>query len=185
MIARAAETSPASIFNLFESKDALLNSLIAYTAGSSFDFYKKITSLTSAPDVVLYKSIYEEVLAIATAAPEIPALVYLPELNKPGFEVAQQVRADMVNHYYQQVAAGIELGIFNCVDPQLAAEQVFQLTETSILAGPSAHALAPAVQALGAAQLALRGLLVDATRLGEIAQRATAIDICFEPPTEL
>ncbi|MEM9623836.1 MAG: TetR/AcrR family transcriptional regulator [Pseudomonadota bacterium] len=185
MIASAADTSPASIFNLFENKDSLLNELIAFMAGSSFDFYARLETLELSPEVALYLSVREETRAIASAAPAFPAIFYLPELNQPGFARAQQIRADMVAHYRRLISNGTNSGVFACALPELAAEQVFQLTETVILARATTRAFSHAQLAESAAQFALRGLLVDSEVLAEIEQIAAGIDLQFTPPAAI
>ncbi len=182
MIATAADTSPASIFNLFASKDELLNAVIAYAASFSFDFYTRINSLDLTADVKLYKSIFAEVEAVASAKPAFTGLFYLPELSHSGFEPAQQVRADMVAHYQDCIDSGMADGLFVEVPAAFTAEQVFQLTETSILARAATSALTLAQQARYAARLCLRGLLLDPRRLTNVEAEADAVSLTFASP---
>jgi len=182
MIARELNASPASLFHLFESKTALLNGLIAYAASPSLAFYAQMVDLDAPPDVALYKSIYEEVRAVASADRDHAALFYLPEIWQADFAAARQVRTDMVTHYHGLIARGCAAGLLQAPHVSLAAEQVFQLTETSILAGDMASTLSPDEQAVAAADFSLRGLLADSVRLEDIRGQAARISLQIELP---
>lgn len=175
MIAAALEASPASLFHLFETKADLLNDMIAFAAGPSLAFYAMVRDLGAPPDVALYKSIYEEVRWVASADQAQASLFYLPELRQPDFAPAQQVRAGLVGHFSGLIEEGCALGLLTAAHPTLAAEQVFQLTETSILAPDIAADLSAEAQAAAAADLCLRGMLVETQRLDAIRAEAGAI----------
>jgi len=180
MIAKDLKASPASVFHLFESKAELLNELIAFAAAPSLAFYARINELDVPPDVALYKSVFEEAKMVASFDREQAGLFYLPELRQPEFAVAQQVRADMVMHFHWLIIEGCSSGLMATAHPALAAEQVFQLTETSIMAGESVAGLTPEQQAVAAADLALHGLLVDPARLENIRQQAAQIVLTID-----
>jgi AcrR family transcriptional regulator len=179
-MAQALDASPASLFNLFGSKEGLLNELIAYAARPALEFYEQLGELNVAAPVGLYKSVFEEVLAVASADQDHVALFYLPELRQPQFKAAQQVRAAMVEHYRVLIAGGIAQGSFVTVDAMLAAEQVFQLTETSIIAGAATVKLSPEVQAVSTANFCLRALLADTGALAGIQAQAAQLPVTFE-----
>lgn len=175
-LAGALDASPASLFNLFPSKEALLNTLIAYAAAPSLDFYHRLRGLDAPPADLLFKSVHEETLLVASVDQDYPALFYLPELRKPAFAAAQGVRAELVGHYRGLIEAGCEDGVLSCDARDLAAEQLLQLTETRLLAGPAAAARSPADQARATARLCLRALLVRPQDLDAIEARAARID---------
>ncbi|MEO0963092.1 MAG: TetR/AcrR family transcriptional regulator, partial [Pseudomonadota bacterium] len=175
MIAKDLKASPASLFHLFEAKADLLNALIAYAAAPSLAFYAQINDLDVPADVALYKSVFEETRMVASFDREQAGLFYLPELRQPEFAVAQQVRADMVRHFHGLIIEGCTSGLMASAHPALAAEQVFQLTETSIMAGENVANLKADEQAVAAADLALHGLLLDPARLENIRQQAAQI----------
>lgn len=180
MIAKDLKASPASLFHLFESKAELLNELIAFAAAPSLAFYAQVNELDLPPDVTLYKSVFEETRMVASFDREQAGLFYLPELRQPEFATAQQVRADMVTHFHWLIIEGCTSGLMATAHPALAAEQVFQLTETSIMAGENVADLTPDEQALAAADLALHGLLVDPARLENIRQQAAQIVLTID-----
>lgn len=185
MIAGALDAAPASIFNLFASKDDLLNELIEVAATPSLGFYEKLRRLPLPPAVALYKSVFEETRVVASAPWEFPALFYLPELVKPGYERAQAVRAEMVAHYRALIEQGQADGSLIGLPAALAAEQVFQLTETSILAGADARALPPAERARATACLCLRALLAESEQLETVETEADAVDLRIALPDHI
>ena len=134
MIAGEVGASTASIFNLFANKQALLNELVAWAASPAIEFHRALRALELPAPIALYKSLYEEARTVASADRDHASLFYLPELRLPEFTPAQAVRAEMVGHYEGLVRAGIAADAFRPVDAAFAAEQMFQLTETSILA---------------------------------------------------
>ncbi len=182
MIAGALQASPASLFHLFGSKAGLLNDMIAYAAGPSGAFYEALCQLDLPAEVALYKSIYEETRVVAAADRDQAALFYLPELRLPDFAPAQAVREGLVAHYHWLIAEGCMSGALAAAHPSLAAEQLFQLSETSILAGEMAQDIAAAAQARATADFCLRGLLTAPERLDSVRAQADAIPLTIEIP---
>ena len=182
MMATALDASPASLFNLFGAKDGLLNQLIAYAAQGSLAFYQSIRAVKAAPDVLLYKSIYEEVIVVASADQDFAGIFYLPELRMPEFEAAQAIRARMVAHYAELLAQCVQAGRIETDTVALVAEQMFQLTETSILAPQLSDTISPEQQAAATADFCLRGLGVRDTELRAIRQAAADIALRIELP---
>lgn len=176
-IAAALDASPASLFHLFGSKDGLLNELIAFAAGPSLHFYEKLEALALPPAVGIFKGLYEEALTVAEADREHAALFYLPELRQPEFAPAQKLRATMVSYYQRMIEAGVASGVLVTELPNLAAEQAFQLSETSILAGKAASQIDPSKQALATARLFIRGLLVNLQDLGDVERAAHQVTL--------
>lgn len=176
-IAAALDASPASLFHLFGSKDGLLNELIAFAAGPSIQFYENLKALDLPPAVAIFKGVFEEAQAVAQADRDHAALFYLPELRQPAFAPAQELRATMVAHYKRMIDAGVASGVLISQLPALAAEQAFQLTETSILAGPAAGQIDPTEQALATARFFMRGILVDPQELPDIEKAARRVDL--------
>jgi AcrR family transcriptional regulator len=181
-IAAELKAAPASVFNLFPTKDVLLNELLSFAAAPSMVFYEELAKFNLPPAVALFKSIVEEVTAVASADRDFPAIFYLPELSKPGFEPAQKTRAAMVAHYRALIEAGQQAGLFSVEIPALSAEQVFQLTETSIIAQQVAAVTPPAIAAQATARFCLRGLLSDPAELAAIERAADQVSLAFVLP---
>ncbi|MEQ9519290.1 MAG: TetR/AcrR family transcriptional regulator [Parvibaculum sp.] len=175
MLATTLGATPASIFHLFKSKEDILNRLICFASGPSIAFYEGLQALSVNAGVLLYKSLLEEVALVAAVDQAFPALFYLPELAKPDFAPAQAARRTMVKHYEDIIKRGIKDDLFETVDPALTSEQFFQLTETSILAGPNARHLTPAEQAEATARLCLRAILKKPSTVETIARAAHKI----------
>ena len=183
MMANALDASPASLFNLFGSKDGLLNELISYAAQASLSFYDELKRVDADPEVLLYKSICEEVIAVASADQDYVGIFYLPELRKPEFLSAQAVRTRMVAHYADLIEACLSKSTLQADQSQLAAEQVFQLTETSILAPHLAGELPPEKQAKATADFCFRAMRCDEVELLLVRKAAAKIDLRIMPPT--
>ena len=182
MIAAGLGASPASLFNLFANKDEILNGLIAYMAAPSLAFYEEMKGVQP-PAAALYKMVHDEVLLVASADRAFPALFYLPELRRPQFEAARQTRRDLIACYQHQIVAGVADSSLTCARPALAAEQVFQLTETCILMEPDAEIPAPRELARLTARFALRGLLRSPAMLDEIETQADRLTAKIQPHT--
>lgn len=182
MIAQALDASPASLFNLFGSKDQLLVELITFAAQPSFEFYEKLNDVDAPAEIKLFKSIYEEVVAVASAERDHAAVFYLPELRKAEFKPAQEIRMRMISYYEGLISQCAQEGKIITDHAGLAAEQVFQLTETSILAGTSVKKIKPKKLAGWTATFCLRSLLVDTDSLTQIEQQASALKLRIEPP---
>ncbi len=83
----------------------------------------------------------------------------------------------MIENFRRCIVQGVESLVFRDVDCLLATEQVFQLTETSMIALDPSRLGPIEVQAEAAADMALRGLLAKPARLVAIRKRAHACKI--------
>ena len=181
-MASALQASPASLFNLFGSKDGLLSELITYAAQPSLEFYKELEKEDATPTVKLFKIIYEEVIAVASADQDYAALFYLPELRKPELKAAQEIRCSMIAHYQNLIVLGVAAGELTTENVALSAEQIFQLTETSIIGGPAMKKIKPKELASLTAKFCLRSLLIEPGRLRSLESKALKIDLRIELP---
>ncbi|XOV82885.1 MAG: TetR/AcrR family transcriptional regulator [bacterium] len=172
MIAQALDAQAPSITQLFKTKDNLLNELVQRLAKVSLDFHEQLSHERLAADVRLYKMLFEETRAIASAHHDIASIFYLPELRKPQFKAAQQERASMIGWYRQTLDQGVQDNLFVSTNMALSAEQVFQLTETGIIALEPALLGEPQAQAKATADFVLRGLLRRPARLSVIEKKA-------------
>lgn len=176
-IAAALDVTTASIFHLYPSKEALLNALIAYAAAPSLHFYDELKALKLPAPNVLYKSIFEEAIAVSSVDHDYVSIFYLPELRRPEFAEAQAVRAEMVTHYRKLVEQGQKQKAFVVSNAFWTAEQIFQLTETSILADDQSMKLSIVERARETARLCLRALLINPEQLNSIEASAKEISL--------
>lgn len=181
MIAQAVGASPASLFNLFASKDELLNALIVFLAGPSLAFYREVEAEAGgAPAAALYRMVYEEARLVASVERAFVAVFLLPELRQPPFGDARAARRELVGCYERRIRDGVADGSLVCDEPRLAAEQLFQLTETSLIMDEAG--LSPEDLARATARFGLRGLLADAGRLAEVEAQAGRLKAAFKLP---
>ncbi|MEJ2087822.1 MAG: helix-turn-helix domain containing protein [Gammaproteobacteria bacterium] len=179
MIADELGASAPSLSQMFSSKQRLLVELVAHLADVSIRFHERLEGLALPPAVRLHKMVREEVMAVSSANGSLMAIFYLPELRQPDFRDAQQARARMIGFYRDVIGAGVHQGIFRSVNPGVAAEQVFQLTETSIVALERAALGRPAELAEQSAEFVLRGLLADSGALAGIVRASAAVDLAM------
>ncbi|MFT7128958.1 MAG: AcrR family transcriptional regulator [Gammaproteobacteria bacterium] len=177
MIADELDIQAPSILNLFKSKERLLIELMAFLSQFSLEFYEALNREKVEADIFLYKTVYEEVKAVSGANRDVTAIFYLPELRLPAFKEAQEHRAKMIRHYKSQLSIGVEKGLFCPMNEELRAEQVFQLTETAIIALNPTQFGSVEQQAKSTADFVMLGLLVNPKRLPEIMKQALAIPL--------
>ncbi|MCR9260473.1 MAG: TetR/AcrR family transcriptional regulator [Pseudomonadaceae bacterium] len=177
MIAQALGTSAPAIAQRFGSKAELLNELVSMMSQFSIRFHSSLKALDLPADIRLYKMVHAEVMALASAEHAPVSVFYLPELRQPQFKPAQQARARMMRFYYDVITDGIQSGLFNPVRVGIAAEQVFQLTETIIIAQDRPAMGHPAQLAEQTADFVLRGLLAKPGRHGSVRMAAEKIDL--------
>ncbi|WP_377351970.1 TetR/AcrR family transcriptional regulator [Phenylobacterium conjunctum] len=178
MIAREAEASPASLFNLFAGKDELLNELILYLAQPSLAFYGDLEAEVgagAAPSAALYRMVFEEARLVASVDRAYVAVFLLPELRQSQFGPARAARRALVAHYQRLILGGLGDGTLVCDQPHLAAEQLFQLTETSLIMDETQPPLSPDDLARATARFCLRGLLADPARLADLEAEAAQL----------
>ena len=177
MIAETLGVQAPSILQLFKSKDKLLIQLVQAISKISLDFHEALEKEHLPADVCLYKMLYEETKAIAAANGEFASIYYLPELRKPEFVEAQEQRNLMISWYRGCLARGVTRGLFNVRNVDLVAEQIFQLTETAIIALPTSQLGSPERHAKDTADFALRSLLAKPSRLTAIAKKAASCSL--------
>ena len=176
MIADALDTSAPAIAQRFGNKANMLNELVSLMAEVSTKFHIALENMNLSADVRLYKMVHAEVMALAGAGHAPISVFYLPELRQSEFEPAQLARSRMMSFYQGVIEEGVGLGLFYTRSSVVTAEQVFQLTETIIIAQDK-DALGTSEQlAEQTAQFVLRGLLVKATKLERIQVAAAKID---------
>ena len=108
-------------------------------------------------------------MAVASTNESLMAIFYLPELRQWEFREALAIRQQMIGYYRSTIIDGIEQGVFHNVNPSSTAEQVFQVTETAIIATDRSTLGTPQLLADNTADLVLRGLLKRPESLDEIA----------------
>ncbi len=179
-IAGELGVSPASIFNLYESKAALVNALVIAGLEPAVTFYERLNQSDAEPTVRLYRSLFEDTLAVRSVELAYSSLLYMPELALPEFTQARNYRARLVGHYLTLLEEGIAAGDFECSAPGLAAEQLLQVTETVILPGSEIRSLDPRGCARATAQFGLRAVLADVAQLPAIEVAADTLNISIE-----
>jgi len=181
MIAESLDASAPSLSQMFSSKQRLLVELVTYLAQVSIRFHEQLNALALPPAVQLHRMVREEVIAVGRANGALMAIFYLPELRHPGFEEAQQARSRMIGFYRDVIDAGVREGTFRNVNPYAAAEQVFQLTETFIVALDTAALGSPELLAEETAGFVLRGLLVDPGAVDGLATASATVRLSMMP----
>jgi AcrR family transcriptional regulator len=177
MIADDLGVQAPSILNLFKTKDRILIDLVSHLSQYCLDFYQAVDCLELDPDVCVYKMIYEDTMALATQTRDVISIFYLPELHQPAFKEAQQKRAQMMSFYKKQLERGIKSGKFRASNVELMTEQLFQITETNMIALRPGELGSARAQATSTAEFAMRGLLAKPSRLAAIARKAAACDL--------
>ena len=175
MIADALDTSAPAIAQRFGNKAELLNELVTAMADVSIRFHKSLGELGLPADIRLYKMIHAEVMALASARHAPISVFYLPELRQAEFAPAQQARASMMQFYLEVIEEGIDAGLFQSPSAVVSAEQVFQLTETIIIAQDRSTMGEPAALAKQTADFVLRGLLKKPANAEKVSQKAEEI----------
>jgi len=181
MIAEALGSSAPSLSQMFSSKQRLLVELVTHLAAVSIRFHEQLNALALPPAVQLHRMVREEVIAVGRANGSLMAIFYLPELRQPGFEEAQQARSRMIGFYREVIDAGVREGTFRRVNPYAAAEQIFQLTETFIVALEPATLGSPEQLAEETAGFVLRGLLAAPGAVEELATASAAVRLSMIP----
>ena len=177
MIAAELDITTASIFNLYPSKEKLLNSLIIESTKPFLSFYQELNALEFSPAVALYKSIVEEAKTVGSFDRDYVSIFNLPEMRRPEFAEVQAVRKKMVGHYRQLIEQGQANGEFVLCDLAWTAEQIFQLTETGASVDEALKSLTAEDGAKSTADFCLRGLLADPAVLMEIQSKYAQIDL--------
>ena len=176
-IAEELGVFPASIYNHFASKEAMLDA--CFSAGilrAEADYFTEVAGLGLPPDVALYKLVYEEVLLVSSGSLK-QRFFLLPEIREKPLPGVTALWDEICGTYEEVIKAGIEEGAFVDVPSRVTAEHFFSLTLT-VLASfrPEGLGAAPE-QATAAADLALRSLLVRPSRLNTIRRRAAKLEL--------
>jgi len=169
MIAEPLDARAPSISRMFGSKRHLLIELVKSLSLPSIRYHEQLAQMSLPPAPRLFKMVHGEVMAVASTNESLMAIFYLPELRQREFREALAVRQQMIGYYRSTIIDGIEQGVFHNVNPSSTAEQVFQVTETAIIATDRSTLGTPQLLADNTADLVLRGLLKRPESLEEIA----------------
>ena len=177
MIADELGASAPSISQMFKTKQRMLTELVQSMSAVSIHFHEALAEMDLPPGVRLYKMVFEETRAVASANASAMSIFVLPELRQPEFVEAQQARRQMIAFYQTTVADGVSAGEFVALNPVVTAEQVFALTETSVTALSRKSLGQPARLAEDTAALVLRGFLSQPRKLARIIKAAQQIEL--------
>ncbi len=177
MIAETLGTSAPAIAQRFGTKAQLLIELVGMMSDVSIRFHSALETLHLPPHVRLYKMVHAEVMALAGASHAPVSVFYLPELRRPEFDRAQVARSNMMQFYQDVISEGADADLFQVDSTIVAVEQVFQLTETVIVARDRSTLGTSEALATQTARFVLRGLLTNPSDLDAIQRRSDAINL--------
>jgi AcrR family transcriptional regulator len=169
-IAAAAGLRQPSLFHYFPSKEAMLQAILDRSLAASVAAAERLRAAPATASVRLYQAIRFDVRHICAFPFDLRATL-LPEARCPRFRQSWNKRARLIDAIRSFVRQGIDDGEFVALDPEIAANALFAMDEWT-LSWFRRGRWSPDRIAQQVADLALRALLADPSRLPEVRRRA-------------
>jgi len=182
-IASASGLEQGSLFHYFARKNEILAELMGRTIDPALTFAKWLDKQHAAPDEKLFLLAYRDTLTICSGPHNLASLWLLPEAKRPEFSSYWRKRLRLKATYGRYVKAGLQEGLFEGIEGQLAAELVLAMVDSTVqwfVRGRHD----PARTAREVAMAALRLLLTDTSRLDAVVDHA-AVLTAGDPQSEL
>lgn len=183
-IATNAGLRQASLFHYFPGKDDILAELLDLTLQPSLDFAERLRAAAPPADVGLYLLVQRDVRNLCRGPGNLGSLQLQPIAQQPQFAAFWQKRSRLRDEYRQFIIDGVETRCFTLDDADLATSIVFSLVEGTTLWFTPDMAQSPARTWTAVADSALKTVLREPSRIGEIRAAAAALGdrLDAEPP---
>jgi AcrR family transcriptional regulator len=181
MIADFLNARASSVFHHFPTKDLILDELVSELFRVERHFVQQVVEADLSPDVALYKLIFEDLLIGAADNLVLQRIFLLPDLRSGRFPLAAEHWNELVTAYANTIAVGQKRGIFIACDRRAAAEGLFNLLSTPLVGFASPLQPTASVLASTLADIGVRGILKDPTRIEKIAREAAAVKLVMQP----
>jgi AcrR family transcriptional regulator len=172
----------ASIFNHFPTKQDLVLAVAEEIFAKQLRWVDEIQVRGSAPDIVLFRLIHDDVIYAASGAPSIREVFRAPDLEQEKFRRVAQLMEQYEQRFTTVLSRGIESRVFRDFGLNEMVDCVLALGMTAAYKWQAPSRQARVRLALGAARLALSGLLSDPTRLPSIEAVALALKVARPKP---
>jgi AcrR family transcriptional regulator len=181
MIADFLNARASTVFHHFPSKDLILDELVSELFRVERHFVQQVVEADLPPEVALYKLIFEDLLVGAADNLVLQRIFLLPDLRSGRFPLAAEHWNELVTAYANTIAIGQKRGIFVACDRRAAAEGLFNLLSTPLIGFASPAQPTASVLASTLANIGVRGILKDPTRIEDIARQAAAVKLVMQP----
>lgn len=180
-IADQMNAKPSSVFHQFRTKDSILDAVVSELFRVERRFVQQVIESDLSPDVALFKLIYEDLLVGAEDNLVLQRIFLLPDLRSGRFPLAAEHWNELVVAYANTIAIGQKRGIFIACDRRAAAEGLFNLLSTPLLAFTLEGRPTAAVLASTLASIGVRGILQNPDRITEVAREAKKVKLAMQP----
>ena len=174
-IAEAAGIRQPTLFHYFPSKKAILKAIIDLAMRPELRFMEAEQRRKLPSDVALYRYARFVFTNLATNPNVIGSPLQFPETSGDEFPEFWAAYEKIYNTLKRHIRNGIRSGLFEPVNVEIAAEQLFALIEAPL--GRPKRSIPQARQAAEqAATLVLKSLLKNPQRIEEVRAEAGALD---------
>lgn len=173
-IARAVGVQQPSLFHHFASKAAILETLLAYSIDDAALTARRHADSPGSAAVRLYRFVVEDT-AYLCGSPYDLSGVHVNEIEQDGdFAIWHRRLEELHDAIRDMVRQGIQAGEFVELDPRFAQEMISAMNIVNIRRYSGRAPASVEGVARASADFVLRALLVEASRLGAIADEAEA-----------
>lgn len=176
-IAEAAGLRQPSLFHYYPKKERILEALLKRVGAWATQTVEAVAALPVPADTKLYRLVYDDVHGMCAAPYPISAILQLPEVRPPSFPDFWAKHEQLLGLSQQLIEQGIRDGALSCDDVELAAVALQGMTNSALSWRPPGPALTAKETAAQVANLNLRTLLRDPTRLPSIRVQALALQV--------
>jgi AcrR family transcriptional regulator len=157
-----------SLAHYFPRKDDMLAELLDRTVAEPLRYLDQIGELDEPVDQKLFTLVQRDTLNLCSGPHNLGALLLLPEARAERFDSYWARRATLLDGYRSLIRDGVDTGLMDAPDVDLAADILFGLVESVITWFVRGGPHQPTAVARSVTHSAMRGLLIPETRIAEM-----------------
>jgi AcrR family transcriptional regulator len=182
-IAAEAGLRQASLFHYFKRKDDVFAELLDRTVQPALEFANRLTALSPDPAPGLYLLVLRDVGNLCREPGNLGSLQLQLDARSPQFSKYWDKRTQLRDEYRHFIDRGMQSGVFDTGDAELATSIIFGLVESvatwfSYELPQSRHEVWRSV-----ADYAIRPLLGDVSELDDVRKQASRLSRRLEQAT--
>lgn len=176
-IAEGAGLRQPSLFHYYPKKERILEALLRRVGTEMLHMTASLQAVSASPPAKLYRLVHANVKSLSEATDPVAAIVFLPEVQPPNFPTFWAAHDEQLRLARDLILRGVASGELMCEDAELVTYGLVGMTSavpTWLSRAPQAE---PERVARMVADLQLRALLSDPSRLSEVRGLALSLPL--------
>ncbi|MDD9946818.1 MAG: TetR/AcrR family transcriptional regulator [Myxococcales bacterium] len=176
-IAEGAGLRQPSLFHYYPRKERILEALLERMGKQGLKVTAALQALPAPAAAKLYRLVHQDVLSICEAPDPVAAIMFLPEVQPPNFPDFWNANRQLQDFTRTLVSRGVQEGDLACEDVELAAHALQGMINGVLTWQPQTDEGDAGKIPRTVADLVLRALLADASKLETIRELGLSLPL--------